>query len=64
MREFWFWTAIVSMIILGLMLLSFMIVHQEKRIKQLDALVLRLEEKEKKHEKARLDPKPPSPDGL
>jgi hypothetical protein len=57
MKEFWFWVAIVTLIIFGLMGLSFLIVHQEKRIKKLDALVMRLEEKEKKrNEKTRIDP--------
>ena len=55
MKEFWFWVAIVTLIIFGLMGLSFLIVHQEKRIKKLDALVMRLEEKEKKREKIRHD---------
>jgi short subunit fatty acids transporter len=56
MNEFRFWVVIVSLIIFGLMLLSFLIVHQDKKIKKLDALVLRMEEKEKKREKTRLDP--------
>lgn len=56
MREFWFWVAIVTLIIFAIMVLSFMIVHQEKRLKQADALILRLEEKEKKREKNRTDP--------
>ena len=56
MSEFWRWVVIVTLIIFGMMLLSFMLVHQENRIKKLDALVLRMEEKEKKREKARRDP--------
>jgi len=56
MNEFKFWVVIVTLIIFGMMLLSFMLVHQENRIKKLDALVLRLEEKEKKREKTRRDP--------
>jgi short subunit fatty acids transporter len=55
MNEFKFWVVIVTLIIFGMMLLSFMLVHQENRIKKLDALVLRLEEKEKKREKTRRD---------
>jgi short subunit fatty acids transporter len=51
MKEFWFWVAIVTLIIFGLMFLSFMIVHQEKRIKKMDALIIRLEEQEKKSKK-------------
>jgi hypothetical protein len=57
MKEFWFWVAIVTLIIFCLMGLSFAIIHTEKQLKKVDALVLRLEEKEKKHnEKNRIDP--------
>lgn len=56
MREFWFWVAIVTMIIVCIMLLSFAILHTNVQIKKVDALLLRLEEKEKKREKARIDP--------
>jgi short subunit fatty acids transporter len=57
MKEFWFWVAIVTMIIFCLMLLSFAIIHTDKQLKRVDALVMRLEEKEKKrNEKPRVDP--------
>ena len=56
MREFWFWVAIVTMIIVCIMLLSFAILHTNVQIKKVDALLLRLEEKEKKREKVRRDP--------
>lgn len=56
MREFWFWVAIVTLIIVCIMLLSFAILHTNVQIKKVDALVMRLEEKEKKREKARIDP--------
>jgi short subunit fatty acids transporter len=59
MNEFKFWVVIVSLIIFGMMLLSFLIVHQDKKIKKMDALILRMEEKEKKREKARIDPPDP-----
>lgn len=59
MKEFWFWVVIVTLIIFCLMILSFAIVHTEKQIKKVDALVLRLEEKEKKREKTRRDPPDP-----
>jgi len=59
MKEFWFWVAIVTLIIFGMMFLSFMIVHQEKRIKKLDAMIIRMEDKEKKREKTRIDPPDP-----
>jgi hypothetical protein len=48
MNEFKFWVVIVSLIIFGMMILSFLIVHQDKKIKKLDAIILRMEEKEKK----------------
>ena len=57
MKEFWFWVAIVTLIIFCLMMLSFMVIHTDKQLKKVDALVLRLEEKEKKrNEKPRVDP--------
>jgi hypothetical protein len=59
MNEFKFWVVIVSLIIFGMMLLSFLIVHQDKKIKKMDALILRMEEKEKKREKPRIDPPDP-----
>lgn len=59
MKEFWFWVAIVTLIIFGLMVSSFMIVHLEKRLKKADEIILRLEEKEKKREKNRTDPRDP-----
>ena len=59
MNEFKFWVVIVTLIIFGMMLLSFMIVHQDKRIKKLDAMCYRFEEKEKRREKARIDPVDP-----
>lgn len=59
MKEFWFWVVIVTLIIFCLMILSFAIMHTNTQIKKVDALVLRLEEKEKKREKARRDPVDP-----
>lgn len=57
MKEFWFWVVIVTLIIIGLMGLSFLAVYQNKQLKKVDALVLRLEEKERKrNEKNRTDP--------
>jgi len=51
MNEFKFWVVIVSLIIFGMMILSFLIVHQDKKIKKLDAIILRMEEKEKKNDR-------------
>jgi hypothetical protein len=56
MKEFWFWVAIVTLLIFCIMLLSFGLAYTNKQIKKIDALVLRLEEKEKKREKPRIDP--------
>ena len=64
MNEFKFWMIIVSLLIFCIMVLSFMVLHVEKRINKADAMILRLEEKEKKREKPRIDPKPDNSDGL
>jgi len=44
MREFWFWVAIVTMIIVCIMLLSFAILHTNVQIKKVDALLLRFQD--------------------
>jgi len=51
MREFWFWVVIVTLILVCIMLLSFAILHTNVQLKKVDALVLRLEEKERKSKK-------------
>jgi hypothetical protein len=51
MNEFWWWAAIVTLIIFGLMGLSFLIVYQTKQLKTAEAMIVRLEEKERKREK-------------
>jgi predicted membrane protein len=48
MKEFWFWVAIVTLIIFILMMLSFAVVHQSKQLKKAEALLVRIEEKERK----------------
>ena len=48
MREFWFWVAIVTLILICIMLLSFAILHTNVQIKKVDAVLQRLEEKERK----------------
>ena len=50
MREFWFWVAIVTLIIFCLMGLSFAIIHVNKQIKTMEALIIRLEEKSRKQQ--------------
>jgi hypothetical protein len=57
MREFWFWVAIVTLLIFCIIMLSFVVLHTDKQLKKVNALVIRLEEKEKKrNEKNRTDP--------
>ena len=48
MKEFWFWVAIVTLIIFCLMGLSFAIIHVNKQITKAEALLIRIEEKERK----------------
>ena len=59
MKEFWFWVAIVTLIIFCIMLLSFVVVNTDKQLKKVNSLVIRLEEKDKKREKPRIDPVDP-----
>jgi len=54
MKEFWFWVAIVTLIIGCIVMLSFLSMHLNKQLKRSDeqlgkaiALVQRLEDKEK-----------------
>ena len=56
MKEFWFWVAIVTLLIFCIMALSFVVIHTDKQLKKAEALLVRLEEKEKKREKNRRDP--------
>jgi phosphotransferase system glucose/maltose/N-acetylglucosamine-specific IIC component len=57
MREFWFWVAIVTLIIFCIMMLSFVVIHTDKQLKKAEAMIQRLEEKEKKRNaKPRVDP--------
>lgn len=48
MKEFWFWVAIVTLIIFGLMLMSFGLAYQSKQLKEAQIILQRLEEKERK----------------
>jgi hypothetical protein len=48
MKEFWFWVAIVTLIIFCLMGISIAIIHMNKQIREMDALIVRLEEKHRK----------------
>ena len=48
MNEFWRWVAIVTLIIFSIMALSFMVAYQSKQLKKAEALIVRLEEKDRK----------------
>ena len=60
--------AIVSLILIILMILIPLAIYQtmkiDKQIRKNEALLLRLEDKEKKNAKPRIDPKPDEPDGV
>lgn len=57
MKEFWFWVAIVTLIIFCIIALSFVVIHTDKQLKKAEAMIQRLEEKEKKRNaKPRVDP--------
>ena len=48
MKEFWFWVAIVTLMIFIMMMLSFAIAYQSKQLNKAEALLTRIEEKERK----------------
>ena len=50
MKEFYWWVAIVTLIIFCLMGISFAIIHVNKQIKTMEALIVRLEEKSRKQQ--------------
>lgn len=64
MKEFWYWVAIVTLLIFLLFVTTLGLVYVDKKIKRAEALLIRLEEKEKKNAKPRVDPKPDDGDGL
>jgi len=51
MKEFWFWVAIVTLMIFIMMALSFAIVYQTKQLNKAEALLIRIEKKERKLER-------------
>ena len=61
MKEFWFWVAIVTLIIFCLMGLSFAIIHVNKQVTKAEVILQRAEQLEKKRN-ARLEPKPEKDD--
>jgi uncharacterized ion transporter superfamily protein YfcC len=48
MSEFTRWVVIVTLIIFCIMGLSFLVVYQAKQLKKTEAIIVRLEEKERK----------------
>lgn len=56
MKEFWFWVAIVTLLIFCIMAVSFLAMHTNKQLNEVKALVIRLEEKERKREKINRGP--------
>jgi hypothetical protein len=48
MKEFWLWVVIVTLIIICIMGLSFVVLQSQKQIKQNEALLVRIEERERK----------------
>lgn len=51
MKEFYWWVIIVSLLIFLNLTTWVAIVHQDKKLKRTEALCLRVEEKEKKHDR-------------
>ena len=48
MKEFWFWIAIVTLLIFIMMALSFAVAYQSKQLNKAEALLTRIEEKDRK----------------
>jgi anti-sigma-K factor RskA len=48
MNEFWRWVTVATLIIFSIMMLSFAIAYQSKQLKKAEALLTRIEEKERK----------------
>jgi hypothetical protein len=63
MTEFKLWVVIVTLLIFCVMGLSFVAMYLSKQVNKAEAIVQRLEEKEKKREKPRIEPKPAGDDG-
>ena len=51
MNEFWRWVAIVTLIIFCIMMLSFMVAYQSKQLSKAEAVIFRLEDKDRRLEK-------------
>jgi len=48
MNEFWRWVTVATLIIFAIMMLSFAVAYQSKQLKKAEALLTRIEEKERK----------------
>ena len=48
MKEFYFWVAIVTLMIFIMMILSFAVAYQSKQLNKAEVLLMRIEEKERK----------------
>jgi hypothetical protein len=55
MKEFWFWVAIVTLLIFCLMGVSFAIIHVNKQLTKAEVILQRAEQIEKK-QRAKLEP--------
>ena len=64
MKEFWYWVAIVTLLIFLLFVSLVGILYINKQIKKAEAILIRAEQLEKKNAKPRIDPKPDDGDGL
>ena len=58
MKEFLFWVTIVTLIIFIMFALFLGILYVDKQIKKTEALVIRIEEKDKKSARREKDPDP------
>jgi hypothetical protein len=51
MKEFWYWVAIVTLLIFLLFIMTLGLVYLDKRIKKAEAILIRAEQMEKKKHK-------------
>ena len=56
MKEFYWWVAVVTLLLFLNFATWLGLAYMDKRLKKADAIVLRLEEKEKKSDKRKKDP--------
>ncbi len=56
MKEFYWWVAIVTLLLFINLMTWVGIVYQDKNLKRTEALCLRVEDKEKKNERRKKDP--------